>query len=57
MARRTGQLEDMKIEYDKEGTCHITIKRKGQTAHTETFGDKEAKDMGLANKDNYKKQS
>lgn len=55
LIERSGQLEDIKVEQTNEyvGVC---MKRKGRTAHSEVFGDKEAQAMGLLGKDNYKKQ-
>lgn len=56
LIERSGQLADIRIDSGKEGvTC--TMKRKGRSPHSETFGPKEAQAMGLANKDNYKKQA
>jgi hypothetical protein len=55
MINRSGLFEDMQITSDINGaTC--TMKRKGRTAHTETFTAKDAAAMGLMGKDNYKKQ-
>lgn len=55
LINRTGQVEDLKIEAGADGaTC--TIKRRGRSAYTARFGPKEAQSMGLAGKDNYKKQ-
>lgn len=56
LIRRSGQLEDMKLETGADGaTC--TLKRKGNSPYTVTFGPKEAKALGLDGKDNYKKQA
>ncbi len=55
LARKTGQLEDLKMESNDKGAT-VTITRKGQTPYTTTFGVKEATDMGLISKDNWKKQ-
>lgn len=55
LINRTGQLENIKIEGNDQG-CSVMIKRKGRTAHTETFTMQDARDMQLAGKDNYKKQ-
>ncbi len=55
LARRTGQLEDMKIAYNGE-SCSVTLKRKGQSPHTESFGSAEASSMGLSRNPNYKTQ-
>ena len=55
LARRTGELEDLKIVTTEEGST-VTVKRRGQSPYTTHFGLKEATDMGLIGKDNYKKQ-
>lgn len=55
LARRTKELEDIEMKSDEKGAT-VTIKRKGQTAYTTHFGVKEATDMGLIGKDNWKKQ-
>lgn len=55
LARRTGQLEDIQMVNNKEGST-VTVTRHGQSPYTTTFGIKEATEMGLINKDNYKKQ-
>lgn len=55
LARRTGELIDIKMEATDKGAT-VTITRKGQSPFTTTFGVKEATDMGLIGKDNYKKQ-
>lgn len=55
LANRTGQVQD--IQYDSnDERCRVTITRKGRTPHTEEFGRKEATDLGLIGRDNYKKQ-
>ena len=51
----SGQLEDMVIDAQPE-QCIVTMTRKGRSPHTETFTADDAKNMGLANKDNYRKQ-
>lgn len=56
LARRTGELEDMQLKDDGQ-CCTCTIKRRGQTAHTTTFSMADAQAMGLAGKDNWKKQA
>lgn len=56
LARRTGEMEDLKMETNEKGAT-VTVKRKGQSAYTCTFGVKEATDLGLMSKDNYKKQA
>lgn len=55
LIERSGQLEDIQIESHADGvTC--TMKRRGRSAHSETFGNKEAHAAGLLGKENYKKQ-
>ncbi len=55
LANRTRELENITIKSDDE-SCTVTVKRKGREPHSETFGVKEATDMGLMGRDNYKKQ-
>ena len=55
LINRSGELEDMKID-STETLCTVTMKRKGRSAHTETFSLEDAKKMQLMEKDNYKKQ-
>lgn len=55
LINRTGEIEQFSLQSSDQGaTC--TIKRRGFDAYTATFGPKEAASMGLATKDNYKKQ-
>jgi hypothetical protein len=55
LIRRSGLQEDIQIVPSKD--CYtVTMKRKGETAHTETFTMDDATRMGLAIKDNWKKQ-
>lgn len=56
LINRSGQLENIEIKGDENGIL-CTMKRRGRTAHSEFFGKKEASDMGLLSKDNYKKQA
>ena len=56
LARRTKELEDIKITEDDKG-CEVIIKRKNQSSYRSFFGELEADDMGLSGKDNYKKQA
>ena len=56
MANGTGQVEDVKIDAGTDGAI-VTVKRRGRSPYTTTFGPKEAKAMGLDGKDNYKKQA
>lgn len=55
LARRSGQLEDLKMVIDAKRAT-VTVKRKGQSEYTTTFGIEEATAAGLIGKDNYKKQ-
>ena len=55
LARRTGELEDIHMDVSDK-VANVTVKRKGQSSYTTTFGIKEATDLGLIGKDNYKKQ-
>ncbi len=55
LARRTGELEDLQMDVSDK-VANVTVKRKGQSAYTTTFGIKEATDLQLITKDNYKKQ-
>lgn len=48
--------EDIIVESELK-KCTVTMKRKGETAHTEVFGEEDAKSLGLLGKDNYKRQS
>lgn len=63
LSRRTGEMEKFAVHAPgKPGTppdatgaeCHV--KRRGEPEHVTIFGPKEAKDLGLDGKDNYKKQ-
>jgi len=55
LANRTKELENITID-SNDDRCIVTVKRKGREPHAETFGVKEATDMGLMGRDNYKKQ-
>lgn len=55
IARRTGQLEDLQMKVTDKGAT-VIVKRKGQSPHETSFGIKEATDLQLIGKDNYKKQ-
>lgn len=55
LARRTGELVDLQMESSDKGAT-VTVTRKGQSPYKSTFGPKEATDLGLIGKDNYKKQ-
>ena len=56
LCQKTGQVEDIQIKQTAK-SCSVTIKRKGMTPHTATFGEAEANALGLSLKDNYKKQA
>ena len=56
MINRSGELEDMGVDDNEDGQVTVTMKRKGKTPYTVSFGEKEAKQMNLLYKDNYKKQ-
>ncbi len=56
LARRTGELIDMKMETNEKEAV-VTVTRKNQSPYTTRFGVKEATDLGLMSKDNYKKQA
>lgn len=56
LARRTKELEDLKMDITPQRAT-VTIKRKGQSEYKTEFGIKEATDLGLMTKDNYKKQA
>lgn len=55
LARKTGELEKLNIQDNPDG-CVVTIKRRGYDPVVIHFGDKEARDLGLFEKENYKKQ-
>lgn len=52
---RSGELEDMQID-SQESACKVTMKRKGKSPLSASFSLDDAKKMGLADKDNWKKQ-
>lgn len=53
---RTGQVEDCKID-ELPGECRVTLKRKGQAmSYTAVFSMKDAESLGLAVRDNWKRQ-
>lgn len=56
MIERSGQLENLTID-DTTDPVTCTMKRRGRTAYTSRFGTKEATELGLIGKDNYKKQA
>ena len=55
LAYRTGQLEELDIK-DDGFTCTVTMTRKGRKPHSESFSMDDAANLGLAVKDNWKKQ-
>lgn len=55
LANRTKELENIEIQASDE-KCVISIKRKGRSVYTNEFGVKEATELQLMGKDNYKKQ-
>ncbi len=55
LAHGSGQLSDISIT-DDGNTCTVKMKRGDMVVHTETFSAKDATAMGLAGKDNWKKQ-
>lgn len=56
LIERSGQLENIEITANGDHVV-CTMKRRNRTAHSERFGNTEAKAMGLDGKDNYKKQA
>lgn len=56
LARRTGELESFRVTATEDG-AKVEVKRKGSPVHISEFGIKEAKSLGLMDKDNYKKQA
>lgn len=55
LVRRSGELEDLKIEY-KDDACFVTVKRKDQSPHTTRFGTSEARALNLLGKEQYIRQ-
>jgi len=55
LARRTGQMENFSIDKNDQRAI-VKVKRKGQEEITTTFTIEMAARMGLATKDNWKKQ-
>ena len=51
----TGKLDDIQIADDGQA-CTVVIKRAAKTEHTTTFSQNDATAMGLAGKDNWRKQ-
>jgi hypothetical protein len=56
LAIRTGQMESYEMKADANGAT-VTVKRKGWPPHVAKFGPTEAKNLGLLDKDNYRKQA
>jgi hypothetical protein len=56
LINRDGVLEDLKIEDDGHA-CRVTMKRHGRSPHTAVFSMDNAREMGLAGKDNWKKMA
>jgi len=56
LINRSGQLEDIRFGVHADKVT-VTMKRKGRTPHTETFGVEEAKAMNLMSKANYHQQA
>lgn len=55
LIRRSGQLVNAEFKVDDKQAV-VTLQRKGETPHTETFSMDDAKKLGLATKDNWQKQ-
>lgn len=55
LINRSGKLEDIKFEIGADFVS-CTMKRWDRTEHTERFGNREAMNMQLSSKENYKKQ-
>lgn len=56
LVEKSGQLADRVIEITPDFVS-VTLQRVGRSPHTEVFGHENAVAMGLASKDNYKKQA
>lgn len=56
LINRSGELADMTVEDDGQ-RCVVTMTRRGRTPHSEAFSMADAQAMGLAGKDNWKKQA
>lgn len=55
LANKSKELENLEIDANDQ-RCVVTVTRKGRKPHREEFGIKEATDLLLISKDNYKKQ-
>lgn len=55
LIRKSGEMQDMRV--DDDGTaCTVTMTRKGESPHVETFSMDDAKAMQFSGKDNWQKQ-
>ena len=55
LIERSGQLDAISVT-DDGNTTTVVMQRRGRAAHTETFSMADASAMGLATKDNWRKQ-
>jgi hypothetical protein len=55
LINKSGQMEDFQSKGDAK-QCTVSMKRVGRSPHTETFTLQSAAELGLAGKDNWKKQ-
>lgn len=56
LVRASGELENFELKERTAEKCTIAITRRGQSPVTLTFTYEEAEGLGLANKENYKRQ-
>jgi hypothetical protein len=56
LINRSGELEDMKVTNDA-AICTVVMKRRGRTPVSTSFSQADADALGLANKDNWRKQA
>lgn len=56
LINRSGSLDDIRFDVQADRVS-VTMKRKGRTPHTETFGVEQAKALGLMTKSNYNQQA
>lgn len=56
LINRTHELQRFQIVESTDKVCRVVIQRRGQPAHEETFTIQDAAALGLAGKDNYKRQ-
>lgn len=52
---RSGKCEEIDVKGDASA-CMVTLKRKSQPAHSETFTMQDAERLGLSTKDNWRRQ-